>query len=494
MVDAGGQVFNVKAYGAKCDGTTDDMAAIQAAINAASLVSGTVLFPPCTSNYIVKGFLTFPEYVKLKSNGGAVLDFTGYSAWAANQTYDLNQVILDSNGNGEQVTTAGTAGATVPAWSTTVGGTTQDGTAILTDEGSPSCGTGTSSTSAGGLNYNAGFIRYRQGNNIINGLSLVAGNPLAGTCILNIDNNGGETSGWRVTNTSIIGGSTTSTNTGIYAYAVDSFQIDHNVLEYLAADISFGAHTIAAGLIGPKNTLSWGTDNSQFLLSFGAGGLNCFNVSVVGNTFEGYGSTNGISDGCANGSLIAYNYMGDPSATGGRWIQGGDDVVANYIAGNGTNVTGLYNVGVAINNWVYAPSFLASGGIYIANIFYVGTPTGCAVSLSTGGIFDFEGNTFYNTAQNSVCGYANGPNWTVKNWGTNTDNTTAGLSSNVEALLGQLAPQAFAGLPACSSQYEGNMEPVTDSSTATVGATITGGGTNHVLGYCDGTNWTVMAQ
>lgn len=54
--------------------------------------------------------------------------------------------------------------------------------------------------------------------------------------------------------------------------------------------------------------------------------------------------------------------------------------------------------------------------------------------------------------------------------------------------------QAFATLTACSSTIEGAIVPVTDSSTATWGATITGGSTNHVLAYCNGTNWTVAAK
>ena len=49
VFDAGGQVFNVKAYGAAGNGTTDDTAAIQAAINAAG--AGTVYFPAGTYLY-----------------------------------------------------------------------------------------------------------------------------------------------------------------------------------------------------------------------------------------------------------------------------------------------------------------------------------------------------------------------------------------------------------------------------------------------------------
>lgn len=54
-------------------------------------------------------------------------------------------------------------------------------------------------------------------------------------------------------------------------------------------------------------------------------------------------------------------------------------------------------------------------------------------------------------------------------------------------------PTTFASLPAASSALEGTMRPVTDSTTATWGATITGGGAHHVLAYCNGAAWTVAA-
>ena len=53
----------------------------------------------------------------------------------------------------------------------------------------------------------------------------------------------------------------------------------------------------------------------------------------------------------------------------------------------------------------------------------------------------------------------------------------------------------FAGIPvACSGATEGMILAITDSNTNTWGATIAGSGSNHVLGYCDGTNLTVMGK
>ena len=48
--------------------------------------------------------------------------------WVAATPYSLGQAILDPNGNVEICTTAGTSGSTVPAFPTTVGTTTSDGT------------------------------------------------------------------------------------------------------------------------------------------------------------------------------------------------------------------------------------------------------------------------------------------------------------------------------------------------------------------------------
>lgn len=58
----------------------------------------------------------------------------------------------------------------------------------------------------------------------------------------------------------------------------------------------------------------------------------------------------------------------------------------------------------------------------------------------------------------------------------------------------RIDPTAFRNLPTCASGTQGMLKPVSDSTTETWGATVTGGGSDHVLAYCDGINWTVAAK
>ena len=54
-----------------------------------------------------------------------------FSSWTAHQPYSVATIILDSNGNVQRCTTAGTSGATHPIWATNVGGLTLDGSGNL---------------------------------------------------------------------------------------------------------------------------------------------------------------------------------------------------------------------------------------------------------------------------------------------------------------------------------------------------------------------------
>jgi hypothetical protein len=63
----------------------------------------------------------------------------------------------------------------------------------------------------------------------------------------------------------------------------------------------------------------------------------------------------------------------------------------------------------------------------------------------------------------------------------------------------QLTVGTFSVLPKCTAATatlgtEGMSAAVSDSTTNAWGATVTGGGSLHVLAYCDGANWTVAAK
>lgn len=73
----------------------------------------------------------------------------------------------------------------------------------------------------------------------------------------------------------------------------------------------------------------------------------------------------------------------------------------------------------------------------------------------------------------------------------NAANVFGGQNSFGGALL---VPKKYADLPVCSSTTEGLHRWITDANTATWGATVAAGGTNHVGVVCNGTAWTVYAK
>jgi hypothetical protein len=66
-------------------------------------------------------------------------------------------------------------------------------------------------------------------------------------------------------------------------------------------------------------------------------------------------------------------------------------------------------------------------------------------------------------------------------------------NGNAFSVTYAIEAQTFSNLPSCSVT-PGTMGTVTDSTTQTWGATITGGGSFKVLAFCDGANWTVFAK
>jgi hypothetical protein len=79
--------------------------------------------------------LTIAELGLFGNTGSAIFPAaigTTNPSWAAAHAYTVGNLIVDSNGNIQRCTTAGTSGGTAPAWASTSAATTTDNTAVWT--------------------------------------------------------------------------------------------------------------------------------------------------------------------------------------------------------------------------------------------------------------------------------------------------------------------------------------------------------------------------
>lgn len=133
------------------------------------------------------------------------------------------------------------------------------------------------------------------------------------------------------------------------------------------------------------------------------------------------------------------------------------------------------------------------------NITITGTPnfTGGFIQAIDGGLANYVGNTITGTATgprfSAAAGGVVAGNSLTSIPGDSAGNVQGGTFHFVETYITRL-PIAFSASPFGTAPYEGQIQAFTDSSTAVWGDVITNGGGNHVLGYYNGTNWTVMAK
>lgn len=114
---------------------------LEPAISNANTIIQTILGPPFVWrwNRVVTGFICVPNQQ----------DYYLFN-WKESTAVQLGWMTVDTNGNCQTVTTAGTTGSSLPTWSTGQGATTTDNTITWTNLGP--IGTSTSST------YNFGWI------------------------------------------------------------------------------------------------------------------------------------------------------------------------------------------------------------------------------------------------------------------------------------------------------------------------------------------------
>lgn len=193
--------------------------------------------------------------------------------------------------------------------------------------------------------------------------------------------------------------------------------------------------------------------------------------------------------------------------------------------------TGMYGTGIGVRGsvtsyWAQRESAGATGDFYVGfsetmqPVFKVnkqGAITGRSISIhnasdaqiayiDTNGFVVAQGVESLGDVKTRSLTVVNGSNVTTSGIDTNGFITGAGVTSTGDmAASGNMTvsgafrtvPKTFAalgGAGACNVGNEGYFATVTDSNTNVWGDVVTGGGSNRVLVYCNGTNWSVMAK
>jgi hypothetical protein len=153
---------------------------------------------------------------------------------------------------------------------------------------------------------------------------------------------------------------------------------------------------------------------------------------------------------------------------------------------------------------LYSGSYLPlSGGTLSGGLTIVGNLVATNVQ-GTNNVNTTGGGAFFWTSKSALTSASDGVIMLSNNAQTDFSRIQLGGTTSSFPAIKRSGPAAtfrraddtigtFANLPAAAAGNEGAIYPISDSSTATWGATITGGGANHVLAYSNGSNWTVAA-
>jgi len=126
--------------------------------------------------------------------------------------------------------------------------------------------------------------------------------------------------------------------------------------------------------------------------------------------------------------------------------------------------------------------------------------TGATAAVDTWGRLDsWFGVSIVNETASATTGIvlesgANNNNFFGGHVAATTARSDSGTGNKFWNVDGVTDVNTFATLATCNAALEGMIKAVSDSNTNVWGAAVAGAGANHVLAYCDGTNWTVAGK
>ena len=248
-----------------------------------------------------------------------------------------------------------------------------------------------------------------------------------------------------------------------------------NVGVYSAANVLCNGATNSVTLT-KNGSATWGTLASDSSLSKAAvsGIATWTDLSVTGSA--GSGAIDAAATGLTGTSSNSFTITSPSSSTyesAQGWCQKGNVKVSTHGSSSTTTVQGSYptcNVQVYLSKTTtLATIYLDGTSSHLDNPFQA-TNVGHWQFYAESGLYDV-----------------------VLSGGTPTPGISPPLTLTGVVVAGT-TPTVVASLPTCTADRQGQSRAVTNSSTTTWGAAVVGGGSNHVLAYCNGVGWTVIAK
>ena len=508
----------------------DQAPTLQDAINALP-PSGGVVQLACGSggtNALAAPLVIVNGAVRLKgcghdeSGNGTRLVFTPPSdwstfAWRGNQVYGPGSLVVDSGGNAEVVAAGngGTSASAPPAWASAVGAVTSDGTVTWTQAGTPAA-----IIVLNGYGFSARDFSLSEGNTTAE----VSGMALLGVHDADVEDFfiGGVSAGnFDFTGTGLLLADTASASAIYNSFRNFTVLGGTQACELLGANAgkSVNANVFVRGVCG---------DASQYNLDLtgaapGTGNVseNTFlNLDVSGNSAPVHVQIgDAASNGQFRGNLLNLTEESDATAPSGQigienrgilsevYSEGSLGGVSPVFIEDRNGGTHFYCHGASSPG---CESTIAPLQFDEAGDFGLGVPAGTqgnSASVASGFGMYAGGSKVINLAPGGIELATSGGTWLAdSNSGTLMVGTTAGasdgkvraasaaVSGTLTAGVARLNPQLFANLPACTGGSEGSISAVIDATSNAWGSVIAGGGSNHVMAYCDGVQWTVAAK